>query len=156
MVNDSGAEKVYQYAMKMKSTVHIYVEHTSNVQEVEVGDVQEDELGDVQEDDVGDIQEDEVGDVHTDDVGDVNTQDVGDVQEDENEDSGSSEDNYFEVAGLSFDDSEDERALGLDGCFKDQGRSSGVKIAIKNYKLTPKKVLTIVDNAGSSICLNVL
>lgn len=101
MVSDSDAEKVCQYAMEMKSTVHIYVEHKDNVQEVEVGDVQEHEVGDVQEDDLGDAQEDEVGDIHIDDV--------GDVQEDEIEDIGGIEDNDFEVDGLSFDDSEDDK-----------------------------------------------
>ncbi|KAI5416704.1 hypothetical protein KIW84_041652 [Lathyrus oleraceus] len=103
--------------MEMKSTLHIYVEHKGNVQEVEVCDVQEDEVGDVREDDVDDAQEDEVCDIH------IN--DGGDVQEDENEDSGSSDDNDFEVDGLSFDDSEDEITLELDDCFEDQGKTSG-------------------------------
>ncbi|KAI5419142.1 hypothetical protein KIW84_043363 [Lathyrus oleraceus] len=101
------------------------------------------------EDDVGDVQEDEVGDVRTDDVGDVNTEDVCDVQEDENKDSGSSEDSDFKADGLSYDDSEDERALGLDDCFEDRGRSSGVKSITKKHKLTSEKVITIVDNASS-------
>ncbi|KAI5415887.1 hypothetical protein KIW84_041067 [Lathyrus oleraceus] len=128
--------------MEMKSIMHIYVEHTCNAKEVEVGDVQED--------DVGDVQEDEVGDVHTNDVGDVNTYDVGDVQEDENDDSGSSEDNGFEVDDLSFDDSEDEIALGLDDFFEEHGRSDGVKVIANKHKLTPKSVPTVVDNASSS------
>ncbi|CAL5197934.1 unnamed protein product [Lathyrus oleraceus] len=142
MVSDSDAEKVYQYAMEMKITMHIYVKHEGSVQEVEVSYVQEDEVGDVQEDDVGDAQEDEVSDVHR--------NDVSDVQEYENEDSDNSEDNDFEVDGLTFDDSEDDTALGLDDCFKDQGRINGVKVAAKKYKLTPKNVPIVVDNAGSS------
>ncbi|XP_050890202.1 uncharacterized protein LOC127095575 [Lathyrus oleraceus] len=121
MVSDSDDEKVYQYAMEMKSTMRIYVEHKGNVQEVEVGDVQEDEMGDVQEDDV-----------------------------DGNEDNGSSEDNDFEVDSLSFDDSEDERALGLDDIFEDHDRTSGVKVTAKKHKITPKKVPIVVDNASSS------
>ncbi|CAL5198392.1 unnamed protein product [Lathyrus oleraceus] len=141
-VSDTNAEKVYQYTMEMKSTLHIYVEHKGNVQEVEVCDVQEDEIGDVREDDVGDAQEDEVGDVH------IN--DGGDVQEDENEDNGSSEDNDFEVDGLSFDDSEDEIAIELDDCFEDHGKTSDVKVTAKNHKRTKKRVQIVIDNARSS------
>ncbi|CAI8616083.1 unnamed protein product [Vicia faba] len=86
------------------------------------GDVQEDDVCDVQEDGVGNVQEDEVVDVHTNDV----------------------------VDGLLFDDSEDERAAKLDNCFKDRGVSGGVKVKAKKHKITPKKLPTVVDNAGSS------
>ncbi|CAI8591611.1 unnamed protein product [Vicia faba] len=135
MVNDSDVVKVYQYDMETKSIMHIYVEHKGNVQEDGVDGVQEGEVGNVQQDDADDVQQDNVGDVQEDEVGDVHTDDA-----DENEDNGSGEDIYFEVDGLSFDDSEDERAIGLDDCFEDQDRSSGVKVVAMKDKLTPKKV----------------
>lgn len=142
MVTDRDDVKVYQYDMETKHTMHIYVEHKGNFREVEVNDVEEDEVCDVQEDDVGDAQEDKLDNVHIDDV--------CDAQEDETEDNGSSQDNEFEVDGVSFDDSEDDRALGLDDYFEDRGRTSGVKVAAKKHKLTPKKVPIVVDNISSS------
>ncbi|KAI5447367.1 hypothetical protein KIW84_014998 [Lathyrus oleraceus] len=104
MVSDSDTDKVYQYVMIMKCAVHIYVEHKDkgNAEEVDVKKANIDGVEPVEEANVGDIEQ----------VEKVNVGGVEQVKD--TEDSGDSD---FEADGLSFYDSEDERALGLDNCF---------------------------------------
>ncbi|KAI5389895.1 hypothetical protein KIW84_075273 [Lathyrus oleraceus] len=170
MVSDSDADKVY--AMIIKYAVHIYVEHKGkgNAKEADVGDFQEenvDGVEQVEEDNVGgfeQVEEDNVGGVEH--VEEANVCDVEKVEEanvggvEQVKDTEDSEDTDFEPDGLSFDDSEDERALGLDDCFgfienkvKEKGKRGRIKVTARKHKHTPKKEMIInhaSDELGSS------
>lgn len=106
-----------------------YVEHKDkgNAEEVDVGDFQVDNVGgveQVEEDNVGGVEQVEeanIGGVEP--VEEANVGDIEPVEEvnvggvEQVEDTEDSDDSDFEADGLSFYDSEDERALGLDNCF---------------------------------------
>lgn len=166
MVSDSDADKVY--AMIIKYAVHIYVEHKGkgNAKEADVGDFQEenvDGVEQVEEDNVGgfeQVEEDNVGGVeHVEeanvcDVEKVEKANVGGVEQ--VKDTEDSEDIDFEPDGLSFDNSEDERDLGLDDFFgfienkvKEKGKRGRIKVTVRKHKHTPKKVPIGVDIVGS-------
>ncbi|KAI5393875.1 hypothetical protein KIW84_060830 [Lathyrus oleraceus] len=110
MDSDSDVDKVK--AMQKKLMYVVFKEE--NVRGVE--QVEEDNVGgieQVEEDNVGGaehVEEANVGDVEQ-----VEEANVGGVEQ--VEDTEDIEDKDFEPNGLSFDDSEDERALGLDDCF---------------------------------------
>ncbi|KAI5413836.1 hypothetical protein KIW84_058111 [Lathyrus oleraceus] len=168
MVSDSDDDKVYQYAMVMKYAVHIYVEHKGNEndEEADVGDFQEENVGGVEQ--VGEHNVGGVEQVEKENVGGiehVKEANVGDVEQVEEanvggveqvEDTEDNDDGDFEPAGLSFDDSEDERALGLDNFFdfienqvEENGKIGRIKFVARKHKHTPKKVPIGVDNVGS-------
>ncbi|CAL5184718.1 unnamed protein product [Lathyrus oleraceus] len=168
MVSDSNVDKVYQYDMVMKCAVHIYVEHKGkgNAEEANVGDFQEDNVGgveQVEEDSVGgveQIEEANIGGVeHVEEVNVGDVEHVGETNVDgveQVEDTEDNEDSDFEANGLSFDDSEDERAPGLDDCFdfienqvEEKGKRCRIKVAARKHKHTPKKLPICVDNMGS-------
>ncbi|CAK8572845.1 unnamed protein product [Lathyrus sativus] len=184
MVSDTNVDKVYQYAIEMKCAVHIYVEHKikCNAQEADVGDFQEDDVDGVEQDEVGNdvggvengeegnvggvekVEEAIIGGVEQVEegnvagvkqveeaiVGDVEQVEVCQVIKD-------SEDNEFEVDGLSFDDCEDERDLGMDDCFdvienqdEENSKRGRIKVATRKHKHTLKRVTIGFDNVGSS------
>ncbi|CAI8595942.1 unnamed protein product [Vicia faba] len=145
--------------MEMKFVVHIYVEHNGKGNAQEAGG-QEDDVCGVEQDEIGNVsgvEQDGVGNVDGVEqveicnvvvVEKVEGIDVVGVEQvevrDENEDS---EDNDFEAGGLSFDNSEDERAIGLDDCFdvienevEEKSKRGRIKVAAKKHKHNPKKV----------------
>ncbi|KAI5393976.1 hypothetical protein KIW84_060902 [Lathyrus oleraceus] len=126
MVSDSDADKV-EY------------DNIGGVEQVE-----EDNVGGVEH-----VEEAIVGDVEQ-----VEEANVGGVEQ--VEDTRDSEGSDFEANGLSFDDSEDERPLGLDDYFdliknqvEEKGKRGRIKVAANKHKHTPKKVPIGVDNVGS-------
>ncbi|KAI5386016.1 hypothetical protein KIW84_072549 [Lathyrus oleraceus] len=114
------------------------------VSDSDANKVQEDNVGDVKQ-----VKEDNVGGVEH-----VEEANVGGVKQVEDTEDG--KDSDFESDDLSFDDSEDERALGLDDCFdfienqvEEKGKRGRIKVAARKHKHTPKKVPIGVDNVGS-------
>ncbi|CAL5195758.1 unnamed protein product [Lathyrus oleraceus] len=121
------------------------------------GNAEETDVGDFQEDDVVGVEQDEVGN----DVGGVENvevgNDVGGVEQVEKGNVGGVE-QVEEADGLSFNDSGDERALGLDDYFdvienqveEKEEKKGRIKLAARKHKHTQKKVLIGVDNVGVS------
>ncbi|KAI5422378.1 hypothetical protein KIW84_045722 [Lathyrus oleraceus] len=120
------------------------------------GNAEEADVGDFQEDDVVGVEQDEVGN----DVGGVESVEVGNnvggVEQVKKGNVGGVE-QVEEADGLSFDDSGDERALGLYDYFdvienqvEEKEKKGRIKLAARKHKHTPKKVPIGVDNVGVS------
>ncbi|KAI5417584.1 hypothetical protein KIW84_042262 [Lathyrus oleraceus] len=127
-----------------KYSIMVSDSYDDKVKEDDVGGVEQ-----VKEDNVGGVEH--VKEVNVGDVEQVEEANVGGVEQVED-----MKDIDFEIDGLSFDNSEDERDLGLDNCFEfienqveENGKRGRIKVAARKHKHTPKKVPSGVDNLGS-------
>ncbi|KAI5397198.1 hypothetical protein KIW84_063138 [Lathyrus oleraceus] len=118
IVNDTNAEDVFTYVVEMNSEVDIYVEHNCGIN-VEGG---------YNDEGVERVERLEGGDnVVGEDIVNVEDNVVGEGSDgsDDSDGSNGSDNSDFQGHGLSFDDSDDEKALGLDDGFDEQAKIDG-------------------------------